>query len=92
MTDRLRSLQIDHQLELGRLLDREIGRLSAAQYFDERPRPLPVDLSEARAIAYETALFGRLRPLVDGGQAQLREPLQHTRVIAAARNRKQRRR
>ena len=48
MTDRFRSLQIDHEVELGRLLDRKIGRLGAVQYFDEQPRPLPVDLSEAR--------------------------------------------
>jgi len=34
-----------------RLLDRMIGRLGAAQYFHEQPRPLPVDLSEARAMA-----------------------------------------
>jgi len=47
MTDRFRSLQIDHEVELGRLLDRKIGRLGAAQYY-EQPRPLPVDLSEAR--------------------------------------------
>ena len=31
MTDRLRGLEIDHQLELGRLLDGKVGGLCAAQ-------------------------------------------------------------
>src|SRR5262252_5089228 len=34
IADRLSGLKIDHQLELGRLLDRKIGGLGAAQHFD----------------------------------------------------------
>jgi hypothetical protein len=31
--ERLRGLEVDHQLELGRLLNRQIGRLGALQDF-----------------------------------------------------------
>jgi hypothetical protein len=34
---RLRGLQVDHQLELVRLLDRDVCGLDAAENFDEEP-------------------------------------------------------
>jgi len=35
--ERLGGIEVDHQLKLGRLLDRQIGRLGAAQELDELP-------------------------------------------------------
>ena len=51
VADRLCGLEIDHQFEPGRLLDRKIGRLSAAQHLGDQPRPLTENLREARAVA-----------------------------------------
>ena len=36
-TERLRGFEVDHQLELSRLLDWQIGRLRTTQDFDELP-------------------------------------------------------
>src|SRR5215813_15282725 len=38
VTDSLRRLEIDHQLETGRLLDREVGRLGTPQYLRRRQK------------------------------------------------------
>ena len=46
VTDSLRRLEIDHQLETGRLLDREVGRLGAPQYLHDHLRSLPIHLGE----------------------------------------------
>src|SRR5216684_84549 len=61
--DRLRGLEIDDQLEVCRLLDRQIGGLGSAQYLGNLPRPLADELGEARTIAEQTAFLHRLRPL-----------------------------
>jgi len=74
MTDNLRGLQIDHELELGRLFDRSVGGLGAVEYLNQQSCALTVDVSETRAIADYISLFGRLGPLVDGGQAQFHDP------------------
>src|SRR6516164_11643000 len=37
--ERLRGLEIDHQLELGRLLHRQLGRLGALEHHHRRPAP-----------------------------------------------------
>jgi len=42
--DRLRSVQIDDQLESVRLLDRDVGGPGAAKNLDDLPSFLPVDL------------------------------------------------
>ena len=44
-------LEVDDQLEPGRLLDPQIGGLRAAQHFDELARELPVDLAERRPVS-----------------------------------------
>jgi hypothetical protein len=36
-TEHLRASEVDYQLEVGRLLDRQIGRFSSAQQLDELP-------------------------------------------------------
>ena len=44
---RIRGLKVDHQLEPGRLLDRDICGLDAAKNFDELPGALAVKLGKA---------------------------------------------
>src|SRR5215467_5303671 len=66
---RLRRLEVDHQLELGGLLDGEVCRLRASED--------PVDISgctteivrDAYAIRYEAPVFHKPSPSVHGGQA-----------------------
>jgi hypothetical protein len=70
---RLSGLQIDHKLELGRLLDGKVGRFRALQQLDEQPRDyLPINLSETRAISEEAAFFRSFGPLVNGRKAKRR--------------------
>src|SRR5215472_15266270 len=53
----------------GRLLDRNIGRLGAAQNLGDDPRSLADELEKARAVGREAGLLRYLGPLVDCGQA-----------------------
>jgi len=46
MIDHFCSLKIDHQLELGRLLNRKISRFSTAEYLGDQPCLLTVDLRQ----------------------------------------------
>jgi hypothetical protein len=47
--ERFRGLEIDDQLELGRLLDRQIGRLGALEDLPGVNAELAIGRSEARA-------------------------------------------
>ena len=54
MTDRVRSPQIDDKLEPRRLLDRQIGRLDAAQQLGELPsHDVSVQLNDQRSVSDE---------------------------------------
>ena len=52
---RLRSLEIDRELELGRLLDRNVGRFSASNNATDVVTGLAKRRSKARSITYEAA-------------------------------------
>ena len=69
MADGLGGHEIDDQLEVGRLLNGNVARSSAAQYLHDHPRPLPVDLGETRPVTKEPALFRHVGPLVYRRQA-----------------------
>ena len=70
-THRLSGLEVDHQLELGRLFDRDVGDLSAAEELDElSAHKLSKDLNEARSVASKAAFLRHFGPLIDGWQAQ----------------------
>jgi hypothetical protein len=59
VAERLGRLGVDHQLEIGRLLDRHIGGLGTAQELDELPsEPLSKDSDDARAICKQAAISG----------------------------------
>src|ERR1051325_7381243 len=63
--ERLRGFQIDYQLELGRLLDGEIGWLSTGEYPAHRRSNLEISIREARSVADQTACRGELAPLIN---------------------------
>src|SRR5206468_4630979 len=62
---RLGSLEVDDQLEFGRLLDRQVGRLGAG----ENPPRISANLAPngrlARSITDQSAELGGLTPLID---------------------------
>jgi hypothetical protein len=45
---RFRGFEIYHQLKLGRLLDREVFRLNAAEHLDNQTRQLAIDKRKTR--------------------------------------------
>src|SRR5438552_14215985 len=68
----LRGLQIDHQAELGGLLDRKISRFGTLKdSIDERSNAL-LQLAGCRAIGHETSLFGEKGPFVHRRDTSLR--------------------
>jgi len=66
--DRFGSLQVDHQLELGRLLDGQVGRFRAPQDLGELQRPLRLGLGELRAVGKQAA--EELGNIGDGGRRE----------------------
>src|SRR5262245_62979782 len=76
--DGLGSPQIDDQLEPRRLLDRQIGRLGAAQQRGELPAHyVAIELKDAGPIANEATLLRPFRPLIHGRQLQCRSAVQN---------------
>src|SRR5205823_12432847 len=58
-------LQVDDQLELGRLLNRKISRVGALKNTADIPRSLTVYASNAGPVAHQTARVGELAQFVD---------------------------
>src|SRR5215813_8198171 len=78
MPDRPSGLKIDDKLEPGRLLDRQIGRLDAAQQLGELPaHDVSVQLNDQRSVSDEAALLRHFRPLVNGWQTQGRNAVEN---------------
>src|SRR2546426_242962 len=84
MPDRLRSFHIDHQLEAGRLLHWNVSGFDAAQDLRHHPSTLTVHLSETWTVGQETAHLSGFRPLINGRQAQFRNPFDHETAVATA--------
>src|SRR6516165_1247139 len=78
MPDRPSGLKINDKLEPGRLLDRQIGRLDAAQQLGELPaHDVSVQLNDQRSVSDEAALLRHFRPLVNGWQTQGRNAVEN---------------
>src|SRR5713101_3479590 len=56
--DGLRRLEVDDQLELGRLLDGQVGRLGALQDLVNMAGSTPKEICDARTIAHERTRLG----------------------------------
>ena len=64
-TKRLRSLQVDHELKLGWLHDRQIGSLLAPENPADVDASLTIGISEARAVARQAAGHDKLTSFVN---------------------------
>src|SRR5215813_15315028 len=62
-TQRLGGVEIDDQLELRRLPDRDIGRLGALQYFVYVSCGAPVHVREVRAVGHQASHLDKLPPV-----------------------------
>src|SRR5262249_12239553 len=83
-------LEVDDQLELGRLLDGNLAWLRAAQQPHELPSHyVSVELDDRWTISQEAALGGHLWPLVDGRQAVSRYALKNDVTIIEEQCRRQ---
>src|SRR5215831_2060307 len=70
--------QIDHKIEFGWLLDRQIGGLAAAQQLGELSAHYVAEqLNDQRTVADEAILLCHFRKLVHGGQVQRRNTVEN---------------
>jgi len=63
--ERRGGLEVDHQLEFGRLLDRKIGRLRALEDLSGVSARQAFDSRAARSIADQAAGLGEITPPID---------------------------
>jgi hypothetical protein len=89
VADRMCSLEIDDELEIGRLLDRNVGRLDAPQRFDDHPRRLAEDARQASAISYQATFFCHFGPFVYGREPQLGGALENEAAVGDQQPRRQ---
>src|SRR5215510_14303481 len=73
--------QIDHKIEFGWLLDRQIGGLAAAQQLGElSAHDVAEQLNDQRTVTDEATLLCHFRKLIHGGQAQRRKAVKNKRA------------
>ena len=65
--ERLGGLEVDHQLELGWLQNRKIGRFLALEDSPGVSSGLPIAFGNVRSVAHQTAGLSELALLVDRG-------------------------
>src|SRR6185437_13885447 len=70
IVDRFSRFQIDHELECGWLLDRQLAGPGAAQHLDDNASALPENSYEARTISGQTAYSRCFRPLIHRRQSR----------------------
>ena len=66
--ERLSGPEIDHQLELGRLLDRQLGRLGAPEDAVDISRRTPVQVSDVNPVGHQPARQSEWSQRVHRGQ------------------------
>jgi hypothetical protein len=77
----LRSLQVDHKLELGWLDDGQVGRLLALKNPTGVEGGLTIGIREARAIASQAAGRGKLTSFIDR-RGRRTEPRLRTPILS----------
>jgi hypothetical protein len=81
-THRRGGLEVDHQLELGWLFDGNVGDLDAPQELNELTAVrLSKDLNEARSVRCKAAFFRHFGRLIDGREAQYRNPFHYKLTV-----------
>ena len=81
--ERLGRLEVDHQLEFRCLLDRQVGRLGAAQDAVDIERALPPMLLPDDPVGNQAALGGETPERIYRRQAVLRGKADNQRVISS---------
>src|SRR5262249_5014633 len=69
--DLLRSLQIEHKLELHRLLDRKVGWLGPFEDLIDISGSAPIQVGSVRSICHQTAKFDEFLQMKDRRQTAL---------------------
>src|ERR1700682_3087831 len=64
-------LEIDDELELGRLLDRQVCGLGTLEYLIDVDGKIPDDAVEVRAVRHQSASFCKRRVSIDRRQLQM---------------------
>jgi hypothetical protein len=72
--ERLRRLEIDHQLEFGGLKDRKIGKFRTFENSAGVNAGLPDAIRRAGSITHQAAVSSEHAPLVDRGNIKARGP------------------
>ena len=80
-SERLGGRQVDDEIELGRLLDREVGRLGAAQNPVDIAACAPEQIGVVRAIGHETARREVVSERVNRGQPRAERQGVDARVV-----------
>ena len=70
--ERPRGRKIDDQLELGRLHNRQVGRVGTLENAADVDAELPIPLGRARSVAHQAARFCKRSITVDGGNCMAR--------------------
>ena len=63
--ERLRGVQIDHELEFGRLHDRQVGGFGALENPAGVDADLTIGVGKAGSVAHQTAGCGKVAPFID---------------------------
>src|SRR5712691_6236143 len=79
--ERLGRLEVDHQLEFGRLLDRQIAGLGALQDLVHVRGSSAIQVGQHRPIAHESARRRKLPVVIHRGQAVVRRKLHDPSLI-----------
>ena len=67
-TKRLGGLEVDDQLEFGRLYHRQIGRFDALENFSDVDSGLAIPVDKVGCVTDKTTRFGEFAITVDRGQ------------------------
>src|SRR5215208_516518 len=79
--ERSSSAAIDHELELGGLLDRQIGRLGTLEYLVDISGEAAINVREARPIKDQSAGLDELASAIDRRQPVLRGKLRNRLTV-----------
>jgi hypothetical protein len=79
---RISGLEIDHQLKVGGLFDRDVGDLDAAEELNELSAlRLSKDLNDARSVGGKAAFLRHFGKLIDGREAQYCNPVHYKLTV-----------
>src|SRR5712675_1694223 len=81
--DRFRSLEIDTQLEFGRLVKRDISRISTSKNLLDEVGDAAKDVRQVGRISHQPASFDKIADRINCGDPAFRRPFDNRRTIGA---------